>query len=168
MTALLGLLAVAGYQNRHRIGELLGQATGQATPRPGEQGRTTGAPSGGGLLGLLGGAGGGGLLGGLLGGAGGSPAGMLSGGIGDLLDRFKANGKGDVAQSWVSTGPNQDIDRGGLEQALGEDTIQSLTQQTGLSREELLSRLQTVLPTAVDKLTPEGRVPSEQETAHWT
>jgi len=167
MTALLGLLAVAGYQNRHRLGELLGQATGQ------NRSATAGAqPEDGGLLGGLlggmGGAGGAGLLGGMLGSAGRSPGGLLSGGLRELVDRFNGTGHADVAKSWVSTGPNRDIDTQQLEQALGEDTIGSLTQQTGLPREELLSRLKSVLPTAVDKLTPEGRIPSETEVSHWT
>jgi uncharacterized protein YidB (DUF937 family) len=172
MTALLGLLAVAGYQNRHRLGEMLSQATGNARPSAGEtRGGTAGATSGGGLLGgLLGGGGqagaSGGLLGGLLGGA--APGAVLSGGLGELVERFTGSGHGDVARSWVGTGPNKEIATPQLEQALGEDTIQSLTQQTGLSRDELLTRLKTVLPTAVDKLTPDGRVPSEAEASHGT
>jgi uncharacterized protein YidB (DUF937 family) len=32
--------------------------------------------------------------------------------------------------------------------------------QTGLSRDELLKRLSQVLPEAVDKMTPEGRLPT--------
>jgi uncharacterized protein YidB (DUF937 family) len=184
MTALLGLLAVAGYQNRHKLGEMLAEATGQTAGGgqgsgagagaavPSGAGTSAGAQSGarasgGGLLGMLGGQGGaGGLLGGLLG--GGSAAGLLSGGLGELLDRFSGSGHGDVAKSWVGTGPNREIETPQLEQALGEDTIATLTQQTGLSREELLARLKTVLPTAVDKLTPQGHIPSETEAAHWT
>jgi uncharacterized protein YidB (DUF937 family) len=38
--------------------------------------------------------------------------------------------------------------------------IDMLVKQTGLSREELLSRLSKVLPEAVDKLTPDGRLPA--------
>jgi uncharacterized protein YidB (DUF937 family) len=34
-----------------------------------------------------------------------------------------------------------------------------------MSEEELLDRLSKVLPSVVDKLTPEGRVPSNQEVA---
>jgi uncharacterized protein YidB (DUF937 family) len=93
---------------------------------------------------------------------------LLSGGLGELVERFTGGGHGDVAKSWVETGANREIDTPQLEQALGEDTIETLTKQTGLSREELLSRLKTVLPTAVDKLTPEGRVPSEAEASRWT
>ena len=52
-----------------------------------------------------------------------------------------------------------------LEQAIGPDVLNTLSQQTGLSREELLSRLTRELPAAVDKFTPEGRLPTEDEAA---
>ena len=45
MTALLGLLAVAGYQNRDKIAEWLNAAQGKA----GTPGQTPGGSSGGGL-----------------------------------------------------------------------------------------------------------------------
>ena len=50
---------------------------------------------------------------------------------------------------------------------LCSDTIDEIAAKTGLSRAELLSRLQSVLPTAVDKLTPEGRLPTDAETIQW-
>jgi len=43
--------------------------------------------------------------------------------------------------------------------------LNTLSQQTGLSREELLSRLTRELPAAVDKFTPDGRLPTEDEAA---
>lgn len=98
MTALLGLLAVAGFQNRDKIQEMLG-GSGHSGPA------TAGAPAGqggiagqGGLGGLLG------NLGGALGGAG--AGGLLSGGLGQLVDRFRENGHGETADSWVNHGPN--------------------------------------------------------------
>jgi len=165
MIALLGLLAVAGYQNRDRLGELFGRLTGRqdTTDRlPGEPERTAGtqAAGGGGLGGLLGG------LGSLFGGTGSAGAG-ISGGLSDLIQRITGNGHGETARSWVETGPNRELETGQLEEALGADTIDSLRQQTGLSREELLARLKSVLPTAVDKLTPDGRLPSEADAAQW-
>ncbi len=155
MTALLALLAVAGYQNRDKLGEILGKITGG-------QAGGTGPGSGGGFSGTGGGLGG--LLGGLLGGGG---AGALSGGLGELLENLTGSGHGDVANSWVQRGPNQELGSNDLASALGDDTIEQLTKQTGLSREELLSRLKSVLPTAVDKLTPEGRLPTEAEASKW-
>jgi uncharacterized protein YidB (DUF937 family) len=151
MLALLGLLAVAGYQNRDKIGEFLGQmnrpgggTNPDGTPRPGI---APDSPLGN----ILGG------LGGLFGSAN---VDNLKGGLSDLYDRFTGTGHDREARSWVETGPNQQIAATDLEDALGADTIAALESQTGLSRDELLSRLQAVLPTAIDKMTPEGRLPT--------
>jgi uncharacterized protein YidB (DUF937 family) len=48
---------------------------------------------------------------------------------------------------------------------LGRDKIAWLIRETGLAREELLAGLSRELPQVVDKLTPEGRLPTEQEAA---
>jgi uncharacterized protein YidB (DUF937 family) len=152
MTALLGLLAVAGYQNRDKIAEWLG-AGGQSTApggTPGGQAPQRGTQSGG-LAGMLG------ALGSSLQGA--SPGGILSGGLGELINRFKQSGQGEAADSWVGHGPNRPIAPPDLERAIGPDTLDALSRQTGLSREELLARLSRELPDAVDKYTPEGRLP---------
>ena len=74
-------------------------------------------------------------------------------------------GHGDAADSWVKTGPNQPIGTDQLERAIGPDVLASLTKETGLSREELLSRLTRELPDAVDKFTPHGRLPTEDEAS---
>jgi uncharacterized protein YidB (DUF937 family) len=160
MTALLAMLAVAGWQNRDRLGELLAMATGQkpgSPPTGTNPGTGAATPDAGGL---------GGLLGGLLGGGGGSGK-TVSGGLGELLDSFSGSGHGEVANSWVQPGPNKEVNEPQLADALGGDTLEQLANQTGLSQEELLSRLKSILPTAVDKLTPQGRLPTEQETSQW-
>jgi len=147
MTALLGLLAVAGYQNQDKIAEMLHEM-GQSSP--GSAGQS-------GLGGLLD------RLKGSLGEAG--AGGLLSGGLGELVDRFKQTGQGDTADSWVGTGPNKQVSPSQLEQAIGPDVLDTLTKQTGLSREELLARLSRELPNAVDKYTPQGRVLTEGDFA---
>jgi uncharacterized protein YidB (DUF937 family) len=145
MTALLGLLAIAGYQNRDKIAEMLGRS-GQSKP---------GAPGQGG---------GGGLLEQLSSGLGGASAGgILSGGLGELMERFKQSGQQDTAESWVKTGPNKPCTPAQLEQALGPEVLDNISKQTGLSREELVSRLCRELPDAVDKYTPQGRLPTEAD-----
>lgn len=150
MTALLGLLAVAGYQNRDKIKEMLGglQQAPAGTQGHASTGGQASPP---------------GNLGGLLGGGG--VGGLLSGGLRDLVERFRQNGEGNAVDSWVNTGANQPLAPNQLEKALGPDVLNTLTQQTGLSREELLSRLTRDLPEAVDKLTPQGRLPNEDEAA---
>jgi uncharacterized protein YidB (DUF937 family) len=142
MTALLGLLAVAGYQNRDKLAEMLsgaGAKLGGGAQQPGA----------GGLLGNLSG---------MLGGAG--VGGLLNGGIGELLQRFRQNGQGETAESWINQGPNREVSPPQLRQAIGSDVLAALEQQTGLSQEELLARLSRELPTAVDKYTPDGRLPA--------
>ncbi len=168
MIALLGLLAVAGYQNRDKLGSVLGDMGNAA----GGSRRPDGTSSGGigdALGGLFGGGGastGGGLgnLGGMLGGAGaGGLGGILSGGLGDLMKQFEGQGAGRKAQSWVNDGDNEDIGTDELERTLGPDTIAALQEQTGLSREDLLERLSKTLPQAVNRMTPNGRLPTEDE-----
>jgi uncharacterized protein YidB (DUF937 family) len=154
MVALLGLLAVAGYQNRDKLAGMLGGGNQGAGAAPGQGNAQAGQ---GGMLGGLGG------LGGLLGGA--STGSVLSGGLGQLIDRFRQAGHGQAADSWVNTGPNQPIQTSQLEQAIGPDVMSQLQEHTGLSREELLSRLSKELPHAVDKMTPQGRLPTEDEAA---
>lgn len=131
LTALLGLLAVAGYQNRDKIGEWL---SGAAQPAGGAQ--SVPGPTGGAQAGQ----GGGGLL----------------GGLGELVDRFTQSGQGQKADSWVRQGPNEEVAPRDLERALGTDLIAAITRQTGLSRDELLDRLSAVVPKAVDSSTPDG------------
>ena len=145
MTALLGLLAVAGYQHRDKIAEMLG---GIGQSRPGGTGQS-------GISGFLG------QLSESLGGA--SAGGLLSGGLGELVDRFKQSGHGETAESWVGTGPNKSVTPPQLEQAIGPEVLETLANQTGLSREELLARLSRELPDAVDKYTPQGRIPAETD-----
>ena len=159
MLALLGVLAYRTLHGKGRLADMLGmhpQDSSSGSLAPGRP-QTGNPPSVGGLGGILGGGGLGGLLGGVLGG------GALSGGLQDLLKQFQQNGHGDKAESWVSTGANKQISPQELEQALGNDRIQWLTHETGMSREELLAGLSSALPQAVDKLTPNGRLPSDQE-----
>jgi uncharacterized protein YidB (DUF937 family) len=150
--AILGLLAWKAI--RHFTADQPGAAP-QPTPAPAPSGS---AASGGGLGSVLGGG-----LGGLL--AGGAAGSVLSGGLGDLLKQLQQNGQGDTANSWVGTGPNKPVSPGDLANALGADQIQHLTSQTGMSRDDLLNGLSQYLPQVIDHLTPNGRLPTEDEVS---
>ena len=102
-------------------------------------------------------------MGGLLGGA--AAGSVLSGGLGNLLRGFQESGHGHTADSWVGTGPNKAIAPNDLADALGSDTLDTLSQQTGMGRNELLEALRHQLPGFVDQLTPHGRIPSEDEAS---
>jgi uncharacterized protein YidB (DUF937 family) len=120
LAALLGLVAVAGYQNRDKIGDFVKGLTDK-----------TSAPT-----------------------DGTAPA----GGLGSLIDGFRKSGLGQKADSWVGMGDNHPVTEPEVEAGIGGDVLDGLAKQTGLSREELLKRLATVLPDVVDKMTPAGRL----------
>ncbi|MFL6948150.1 MAG: YidB family protein [Xanthobacteraceae bacterium] len=159
---LLGVLAYRAYQGRGGGGGGgLGDILGRGQPSDANPGNA-GDPSPGGLGDLLRGG-----LGGLLAGgaAGGAAGGMLSGALRELVNRFQQSGHGDVAHSWVGTGPNRAVTPDQMRDALGEDTVSSLAEQAGINEVDLLNGLSQDLPEAVDQLTPEGHVPTEQEAA---
>ena len=128
MTALLGMLALAGYQNRDKLMEMFNNATNAVSK-----------PDGGGGIG-----------------------GLLGSSLSELRDHFTKNGQGDAAESWIGSGPNKEISPPQVKQAIGQDVLATLVKQTGLSQEELLSRLSRELPTAVDKYTPDGHLPPRE------
>ena len=147
MTALLGMLALAGYQNRDKLVEMFNSVTGTASrPDSSAQPRAQDELPGG-LSSILGGAGVGGLLG---------------GGLSELLEQFTKNGQGEAAESWIGPGPNKEVSPPQLKQAIGQDVLTALVEQTGLTQDELLARLSRELPTAVDRYTPGGRLPPRE------
>jgi uncharacterized protein YidB (DUF937 family) len=83
------------------------------------------------------------------------------GGLGEILERFRQAGAGKQADSWVRQGPNEPIRRDQVEKAIDPETLEQLSRQTGMSREELLERITADLPDAVDKMTPQGQVPDQ-------
>ena len=155
--ALLALLAVYAMKNLRRADAPPTRPAGPADVSAGFPGRQGGTVGGGGGLGdLLRGA-----LGGVLGGA--AAGTVLNGGLGGLLEQLQQRGQGDVARSWVGTGPNKAISQRDLANALGTDTLDALSEQTGMDRGDLLSGLSQHLPRFVDQLTPDGRLPTEEE-----
>jgi uncharacterized protein YidB (DUF937 family) len=103
------------------------------------------------------------LASGALSGRGSGGSGGLLGGLGPLLQQFQNKGLGGLVDSWIGTGPNRALSPEQLGSALDPDTIRSLQQQSGLSHGDLMEQLSQVLPGLVDKLTPQGRLPDEDE-----
>jgi uncharacterized protein YidB (DUF937 family) len=99
--------------------------------------------------------------------AGGGAGSILSGGLGELLKKFQQAGQGQVAQSWIGTGSNSSVAPEDLEKAIGANTLNALSERTGIPRDRILAELKEHLPTTVDTLTPEGRIPNDQEARRW-
>jgi len=98
-------------------------------------------------------------------GGGSVPGPVLRRGVDNTVRDLEERGHGDIARSWLARGANRPISPEQLGSALGESGIRDLMQQTGMEREELLEMLAKHLPRVIDHLTPDGRVPTDQEAA---
>src|SRR4029077_17445727 len=98
-------------------------------------------------------------------GGGSVPGPVLSRGVGNTVQDIERSGHGEIARSWVGRGQNRPIAPEKLEAAPGEDGTRDIMQQTGIERYELRATLSGHLPGAIDHLTPEGRLPTEQEAS---
>ena len=83
-----------------------------------------------------------------------------AGGLGGLVQQFAGKGLGDIVNSWVGTGQNMPITPEQIRQGLGSDTLKQLASKAGLSSEDVTSQLSRLLPNVVDKLTPDGQLPT--------
>ncbi|MFH0915209.1 MAG: YidB family protein [bacterium] len=92
----------------------------------------------------------------------GEGGGQLSG----LLDKFGAGGLGDTVKSWVGTGANQPVSGEQVSGVLGSDAVSSVAGKLGVSDSEAASKIATVLPQIIDKLTPDGLVPDPAALAN--
>lgn len=92
-----------------------------------------------------------------------SVMGMINsaGGLPGLLQKFKDSGLQDQVASWVGTGENKPVSADQIEEALGEDTVRELAQDSGVAPANASSVLAQLLPQIVDKLTPDGQVPND-------
>src|SRR5262249_21334588 len=144
--AILGVLAYKAYQH---FSAPSGTAPNRPMPAPGGAGTNPLGP-----------------LGDLL--RGGLSGNVLSNGLGGLLRDLQNAGQGQAAQSWVGNGPNQAISPNSLEAALGGETLDALSRQTGMDRATLLDGLSQQLPDVVDHLTPDRPVPTADEAERMT
>jgi uncharacterized protein YidB (DUF937 family) len=166
------------------LGQVLGGLFGQA------MGRRSGAGGLGGMGGGLGGAALGSVLGGMMarrggmaagrsgrvGGLGGNQSALLmmllpmamrwvqnNGGLGAVLKRVQQKGYGTQARSWLEPGDNQPLDEQAVERIVGGEDIAQMAQRLGVPREQVAQAFAEIMPELVDKLTPEGDLPSHAD-----
>jgi uncharacterized protein YidB (DUF937 family) len=89
---------------------------------------------------------------GLMGGSG--------GGLGSLVQSLQAAGMADAVSSWIGGGQNLPVSAADIQTGLGSAKLQEFASQAGTTTEEASSTLASLLPGLIDKLTPDGQVPS--------
>lgn len=146
LTALLGLLAVAGYQNRDKLSGLLAKLRNTDTNGASDQSLAD-------QLQEM-------LKASPLGGA-------VSSAIAELVDMFSGTPQEKAAQSWVRDGVNDRIAPDELADVIGRDALDDISRKTGMSRDAILEALANRLPSAVDAMTPKGRLPTAEESTSY-
>jgi uncharacterized protein YidB (DUF937 family) len=116
------------------------------------------------------------MLGGLLGGQGGQGGNLAQllqaalgmfmknqgGNLNGLMQQLQAGGLGQQSRSWVGSGPNEPVSGQQLTQALGQDKMDQLAAQAGMTSQQAADGLAQALPQVVDKLSPQGQLPDAQ------
>ncbi len=83
-------------------------------------------------------------------------AGSGSGGLAGLAQGFERQGLGHVLSSWLGPGNNLPISGPQLQSVLGTQQLAQVAQRLGLPPEAAASTLAAVLPTLVDRISPNG------------
>ena len=81
------------------------------------------------------------------------------GGLQGLIQSFQHGGLGEVVNSWVATGPNLPISAEQITSVLGGSSLQDIAAKLGMTTEQASGSLATILPQAVDMMTPNGQLP---------
>ncbi len=84
-----------------------------------------------------------------------------AGGLQGILAKLQQGGLGEAAQSWVGTGANQPVSADQLGGALGPDLMGMIARQLGGNQQQAAGTLADLLPGLIDKLTPQGQVPTD-------
>ena len=83
-----------------------------------------------------------------------------TGGIRGFVDRFRQAGLGGLVDSWLGRGPNEDLEPRQLEQVIGRDSIERVSESAGLAPAQAAPALAFLVPKIIDMITPDGIVPA--------
>jgi uncharacterized protein YidB (DUF937 family) len=87
-------------------------------------------------------------------------------GLSSLTNHLRGAGLGSHVDSWVSSGPNQEVAPDELARAVPPEMLAEVQQHTGMGRDEVLSELSRGLPHMVNQMTPNGRLPDRDDELH--
>jgi uncharacterized protein YidB (DUF937 family) len=146
------------------LGGLLGGGSGGSSGSGGGLDDLLGGVLGGGRSGGSGATSGGVNMGALVGALAPLVIGMLkSGGLQKMMSGFQQRGMGTQADTWVSTGGNEQVSGSEMRVGLGDDEVRHFAQEAGIPEDEAADVLAAVVPEVVNGLTPEGHLPSDDE-----
>jgi len=86
------------------------------------------------------------------------------GGVGAMVAKLQTSGLGDQVSSWVGAGANRHADAKKVGAALGGRHVKRVAKETGVSQTQAEHDIAAVLPAVIDRLTPDGHVPTNGGT----
>jgi len=85
------------------------------------------------------------------------------GGLDAVVKNFQNSGFKRQVDSWVSTGKNEAINAIEASQAIGIEKVKKLAESAGVDLDKARELLAEYLPIAIDKATPEGKLPPKDK-----
>ena len=85
-----------------------------------------------------------------------------AGGPQGVLDKLRAGGLGSEVESWLGSGSNLPLSAQQVVQVFGAELVKSMAAQFSMPSSDFGSKLAEYLPQAIDKLSPDGKLPGSQ------
>ncbi len=85
------------------------------------------------------------------------------GGLDAVVQKFQNGVYKRKVDSWISTGSNQAISDIEIGQVIGIEMIKKLAESSGIDSNKTRELLAESLPIAIDKATPEGKLPPPEK-----
>jgi uncharacterized protein YidB (DUF937 family) len=76
-------------------------------------------------------------------------------------ERAEQSGLGDIFDSWVGKGENKPISAEQVKATADPENLQKIADDAGVGVDEAAEELSKAMPEMVDKLSPEGKLPSD-------
>jgi len=110
-------------------------------------------------------------IGGMLGGQGSNMAHLPAimswveqqGGIQGIIEKFHNGGLAEIVQSWIGQGNNLPVSAEQISSIFGSPALQELAAKLGIDSQSASALISEYLPKVIDKLSPEGEVPAQQD-----
>jgi uncharacterized protein YidB (DUF937 family) len=83
-----------------------------------------------------------------------------------LVKQLSQGGLDQHVQSWLGKGENMPVNSDQLRGALGDQHVQNIGEQAGVSAERILQILAQYLPAAIDQASPNGKLQDLSRTTH--
>ena len=87
------------------------------------------------------------------------------GGLDRVVKNFENSGLGKQIHSWVGLGPNEKISEMDISKVVNADKLMEIAKNAGVDIDKAKTLLAQYLPEAIDKATPEGKLPPPDKPA---